>query len=111
NLRRRCAERGGDPALERLLGFVAIDEQAHYDFFRRCVRLYLAHDRAAVLEQMRRVMNAFAMPAIHDLLNDSRQRVARVKELGIFDEDIYYREVYLPVLDAVGVQRAEMRNR
>jgi acyl-[acyl-carrier-protein] desaturase len=111
NLRRRCAELGGDPALERLLGFVAVDEQAHYDFFRRCVRLYLAHDRTAVLEQMRRVMNAFAMPAIHDLLNDGRQRVARVRELGIFDEDIYYREVYLPILAALGVNRNEMRNR
>jgi acyl-[acyl-carrier-protein] desaturase len=111
NLRRRCAERGGDPALERLLSFVAVDEQAHYDFFRRCVSLYLGHDRAATLEQMRRVMNAFAMPAIHDLLSESRQRVARVKELGIFDEDMYYREVYLPVLAALGVERSEMRNR
>lgn len=111
NLRRRCAERGGDPALERLLMLVAVDEQAHYDFFRRCVRLYLAHDREATLEQMRRVMNAFAMPAIHDLLNEGRQRVARVKELGIFDENIYYGEVYLPVLAALGVDRSEMRNR
>ncbi len=111
NLRRRCAERGGDPALERMLNFVAIDEQAHYDFFRRCVRLYLAHDRAATLEQMRRVMNNFAMPAIHDLLNDSRQRVAQVKELGIFDENMYYSEVYLPVLANLGVDRSEMRNR
>ena len=56
-------------------------------------------------------MNAFNMPAIHDLLSESRQRVARVKELGIFDEDMYYREVYLPILAALGVDRSEMRNR
>ena len=111
NLRRCCTERGGDPALERLLTFVAVDEQAHYDFFRRCVSLYLEHDRAGTLEHLRGVMNAFTMPAIHDLLGESRQRVARIKELGIFDEDIYYREVYLPLLAALGVDRAEMRNR
>jgi acyl-[acyl-carrier-protein] desaturase len=111
NLRRRCAERGGDPALERLLRFVTVDELAHYDFFRRCVAIYLEHDRAATLEHLRGVMNAFTMPAIHDLLGESRQRVARIKELGIFDEDIYYREVYVPLLEGLGVDRSEMRNR
>jgi len=111
NLRRRCAEHGGDPALERLLALVAVDEQAHYDFFRRCLGLYLAHDREGTLEQLRRVMNAFTMPAIHDLLGESRQRVARIRELSIFDEDTYYREVYLPVLAFLGVDRSEMRNR
>ena len=40
-----------------------------------------------------------------------RAAVARVRELGIFDEDIYYREVYLPILAALGVNRNEMRNR
>src|SRR5205085_88772 len=40
-----------------------------------------------------------------------RQRAARIKGLGIFDEDLYYREVYLPTLAALGVQRSEMRNR
>jgi hypothetical protein len=60
---------------------------------------------------MRRVMNAFAMPAIHDLLGESRQRVARIKELSIFDEDTYYRDVYMPILTSLGVDRLEMRNR
>jgi acyl-[acyl-carrier-protein] desaturase len=110
NLRRRAQERGGDPALERLLMLVAVDEQAHYDFFLKCVLLSLEHDREGTLEQLRRVMNRFAMPAI-DGLADSRQRKARVKELGIFDQDVYYREVYLPILEALAVQRSEMRNR
>ena len=56
-------------------------------------------------------MNAFNMPAIHDLLSESRQRVARVRELKIFDEDIFYREVYMPILASLGVDRSEMRNR
>ena len=63
------------------------------------------------LEQMRRVMNNFAMPAIHDLLSDSRSRVAKVKESSIIDEDIYYRDIYLPILEMLGVDRREMRNR
>jgi acyl-[acyl-carrier-protein] desaturase len=110
NLRNVTADRGGDPALEKLLGFLAVDEKAHESFFRQCVALYLRHDREATLEQMRRVMNNFAMPAIHDFA-DGRRRVARIKALGLFDEDMYYREVYLPLLEALGVDRAEMRNR
>jgi len=111
NLRRRAEERGGDPALEKLLTLVAVDEKAHFTFFKDCVELYLKFDRPATLEQMRGVMNNFAMQAIHDLLTDSRQRVAQVKALEIFNEDLYYREVYLPILEALGVSRNEMRNR
>ena len=110
NLRRRTQERGGDPALEKLMMLLAVDEQAHYSFFRDCVALYLRHDREGTLEQMRRVMHNFAMPAINDIA-DGRRRVARIKELNIFDEDVYYREVYLPILAELGVTRAEMRNR
>ncbi|OAI53514.1 hypothetical protein AYO44_15895 [Planctomycetaceae bacterium SCGC AG-212-F19] len=111
NLRLRAQERGGDPALEKLLLLVAVDEKSHFGFFGQVVQLFLKHDREKVLEQMRRVMNNFAMPAIHDLLGESRRRVAAVKNLEIFSEDIYYREVYLPILDMLGVTRQEMRNR
>ena len=110
NLRRRVAELGGDPALEKLLTLVAVDERAHHGFFLECVQLYLKQDAEGTLEQLRRVMNHFAMPAIYQLA-DTRQRVARIKELGIFDDDLYYREVYLPILAALGVTRQEMRNR
>jgi len=110
NLRRRTRERGGDPALERLLTLLAVDEQAHHNFFLSSVRLFLGHDRDGTLEQLRRVMHAFAMPAIYGLA-DGRQRVARIKELEIFDEELYVREVYLPILEDLGVRRSEMRNR
>jgi acyl-[acyl-carrier-protein] desaturase len=110
NLRHCAAERGGDPALSQLLKLVSIDEQAHYSFFEECVSLYLKDNRAATLEQMRRVMNNFAMPAINEMA-DCLRRVARIKALHIFDEDIYYREVYLPILANLGVDRSEMRNR
>jgi acyl-[acyl-carrier-protein] desaturase len=110
NLRQRTQEKGGDPALEQLLMFLAVDERAHHSFFRDAVRLYFALDRDCTLEQVRRVMNGFAMPAICGLA-DGRQRMARIKELEIFDEMAYHREVYLPILADLGVQRSEMRNR
>ena len=83
---------------------------SHHDFFRRCVQLYLEHDREGTLEQMRRVFATFAMPAIYDFA-DSRKRIAQIRELQIFDEEMYYRDVYLPILESLGVNRAELRNR
>jgi acyl-[acyl-carrier-protein] desaturase len=110
NVRRHAEQGDGDPALVRLLTFVAVDEAAHYDFFRRCVALHLENDREATLEQMRRVMTDFAMPAINDLA-DSRRRLAAINEMEVMSQDIYYREVYLPILESLGVSRNEMRNR
>ena len=48
------------------------------------------------------------MPAVY-MLADSRQRVAEVKALNIFDDDRYYQDVYLPILADLGVDRLEMR--
>lgn len=110
NLRERIRALGGDPALERMLHFMAVDEKAHHSFFRDCLKLYLEHDREAVIDQMRRVMNDFQMPAIHDLLDESPRRVAAVRALELFDADVYYREVYRPLLLELGVSRQEMRS-
>ena len=110
NLRERVRTLGGDPALEKILQFMAVDEKAHHSFFRDCLKIYLEFDRAAVIDQLRRVMNEFHMPAIHDLLDDSRRRVAAIRELELFDADVYYREVYRPVLAELGLTRDEMRS-
>lgn len=107
NLRRRVGARG-DPALSRLLGFIRVDEQAHHRFFLDAVRLYLDRDRAGTLRKLHRVLHTFAMPALH-LLADSRRRVERIKGLEIFDERIYFAEVYQPILAALGVSRPELR--
>jgi len=111
NLRHRCAARGGDPALEKLLNYVAIDEMAHHSFFMDCLKLYIQHDRDVVVEQLRRVLNGFQMPAIHDLLDESQRRIAQVRDLDIFSETIFYSEVYMPVLVELGVTRAELRGK
>jgi acyl-[acyl-carrier-protein] desaturase len=111
NLKQRAAEGGGDPALETLLRYVSVDEKAHHSFFRDGVKLWLDYDRDATLEQMRRVMNNFAMPAIHDLIGESQKRIEQIRRLEIFTETIYYSEVYLPILADLGIDRREMRNR
>jgi acyl-[acyl-carrier-protein] desaturase len=99
-----------DPALHKLLGLISIDERAHFDFFASALELHLKHDRAGTLEQLRRVFGQFLMPAVH-MLPDGAQRVARVKALRIFDDDIFVQDVYLPILARLGVSRAEMRTR
>lgn len=110
NLREQIRNSNGDPALERVLSLLAVDEQAHYDFFRQFLQLFLRRDRDATLEHLRRVMHTFAMPALH-LLVDSSQRIAQIKEFKIFDENQYFRNVYLPILASLGVERAEMKDR
>src|SRR5205807_8325400 len=110
NLRQRVEDCGGDPALSKLLMLIQVDERAHHSFFLDCVKLFLKRDRDATLEQLRAVMNGFMMPAIHELAGSSA-RVAQIRSLRIFDLDIYYEEVYQPLLSELGVTWAEMRNR
>jgi len=107
NLRRQV-EGEGDPALCCLLGLLGVDEQAHHNFFLKAVRLFLRHDRTATLRQLRRVLHHFAMPAIYELA-DGRGRVEAIKALGVFDDRLYFREVYQPILAALGVSRPELR--
>jgi acyl-[acyl-carrier-protein] desaturase len=97
-----------DPALSRLLGLISIDERAHHSFYARVVRLFLELDRKETLEQLRRVLLTFSMPATY-LLADSHRRMERVKQMQIFNEEIYLHEVYQPVLVALGVTHRELR--
>jgi acyl-[acyl-carrier-protein] desaturase len=110
NLGKLVDDAGGDPALEKVLHLIAIDERAHYVFFRSLVALYLDYDRDGTIEQMRRVANSFRMPAVH-LFADSRTRMNAVKELRIFDEDIFIYEVYDPILRDLGLTRGDLRRK
>lgn len=107
---RHYVDAHGDPALSTLLRFIYVDERAHHDFYRRITLLYLERDRAGAVEELRRVMGGFAMPALY-LLADGRQRAAAIKELHIFDEDIFYRDVVRPILAELGISWAEFRQR
>jgi acyl-[acyl-carrier-protein] desaturase len=98
----------GDPALSCLLGLISVDERAHHAFYAQVVRLFLELDRQQTLEQLRRVLLTFAMPATY-LLADSRWRMERVRQMQIFNEEIFLHEVYQPVLTALGVSHRELR--
>jgi acyl-[acyl-carrier-protein] desaturase len=110
NLRHKVVELGGDPALCKVLTLIAVDERAHHDFYRRVAMMYLDRDRDEFIEQLRRVIASFAMPALH-MLAGSRQRFTVIKELAIFNEDIFYRDVVRPLLDKLGIQWSELRQR
>ena len=69
--------------------------------------MYLRHYRPGTLRQLARVLGGFAMPAIEDLA-DGRQRVEAIRALGVFDPLIYVREVYHPILVALGVKRSDL---
>lgn len=100
----------GDPALYKLLGLIAVDEAAHYDFFRKHVQLHMKADREHVIEQLRRVVNTFAMPAVHMLAN-GHKRMAAVRAMQIFDEEKYFKDVFTPIIEDLGITRQEMRRR
>lgn len=70
---------------------------------------YTRPDDPAVEFPLARLYRRFAMPAIYGLA-DGRQRVERINELDIFNNEIYVREVYLPILQELGVTRPEMRS-
>jgi acyl-[acyl-carrier-protein] desaturase len=106
----RAVAGGRCPALDKVLELVMIDEAAHAQFFRQLVGIYLDADREATLEQFRMVANTFSMPA-DQLLADGRQRVANVKALKIFDEQVFFNEVFEPLLRQLGLTRADLRRR
>ncbi len=107
---RECVVARGDPALAKLLSFIAVDERAHHSFYYRVTLMYLERDRDAAVEQLRRAVASFAMPALH-MLAGSQQRMAKIKELNIFSQDIFFRDVVRPLLDKLGISWAEFRQR
>lgn len=99
-----------DPALNKVLSLVSIDERAHYDFYVKLMKLHLEDDRERTLEQLRRVINGFGMPATH-LLADSAARANAVRSLKIFSEGQFYADVLVPIMNTLGIEKAELRNR
>jgi hypothetical protein len=54
------------------------------------------------------VLHNFSMPSIYQLA-DGPQRVEAIKALDVFNDRLYFDEVYRPVLAALGVTRPELR--
>src|SRR5262249_38269517 len=106
NLRRHVGDT--DPALSKLLGYVGVDEQAHYSFFLKAVQLYLRFDRVGTLEQVKNVLGSFGMPAIHEM-TDGIRRAKAIEAMRLFDDRIFFEHVYQPVLAELDVSRSELR--
>jgi len=96
------------PALTTLLQFIAVDEKAHHAFYRSIVQVFMEIDRKETLEQLRRVLLGFRMPAVH-LLAESQKRVQTIKDLNIFDEDMFLHDVYQPILEVLGIKASDLR--
>jgi acyl-[acyl-carrier-protein] desaturase len=111
NLRTRVQDRGGDPALEKILTFVSVDEAAHYGLFKAFFELFLKLDRDSAVAALRPVLNQFQIPAIHDLLDESAKRIAAIRDLEIFNEEIFYRDVYTHFQNVLDISKDEMRGR
>lgn len=109
NLKKRVQAKGGDPALEKVLSLVSVDEAAHYGLFKSLFEVFLSVDRPAALAGLRPVLQQFQMPAIHDLLDESAKRIARIRELEIFNEEIFFRDVYDHFLTTLNISKAELR--
>jgi acyl-[acyl-carrier-protein] desaturase len=109
---RQCVENEpvGDPALSKLLKLISVDERAHHHFYLQVAKLYLERDRSGTIEALRRVIHTFQMPAVH-MLADSRRRVQAIKELKIFDEDMFFTDVVKPLLFELNISWSEFRER
>lgn len=105
---RRLAQDSKDAALDKVLVLLARDEMGHFEFFKNGVLIFVEQDRDRVLEAMNRVIRSFRMPA-QDLIPNWETQDRLIRELGIFDDRIYMREVVKPTLKALGIKSEELR--
>ena len=108
NLRARVKEHGDDPALSKLLQLIATDEMSHHSIYMEITKIFLEIDRPATLRELRGILLNFSMPAVH-LLPETKAREARVRELGIFNEEIYFKEVYQPILEELQIRSRDLK--
>jgi len=105
---RRLARESNDPALDKLLVLLSRDETGHFEFFKNGVLLFMKQNRDLVLEKMNGVIRTFRMPA-WEIIPGWAEQDRFIRELGIFDDRIYMRDVVRPVLKALGIRPDELR--
>ena len=105
---RKVAQDSNDLALDKVLALLARDEVGHFQFFKDGVLIHMEQDRDKVLEALNYVIRTFRMPA-QDIIPDWDTRDQLIREMHIFDDHIYMREVVRPVLKALGVASRELR--
>jgi acyl-[acyl-carrier-protein] desaturase len=107
NLRRR-AESEGDETLARTLRWVSADESAHYNFFRKGVKAYLALEPTETVIDIKFVFDHFAMPA-HALIPNWEERGKNIEDAGIYGPKMYLSKIRRPVLEDLGISRTDLK--
>ena len=101
------ARERGDNVLASIYGFIARDEAAHADFYRRVVQLELEEDRPGTLRDMALVFKNFRMPGT-DLVPDYAARTEQMRATGGVDRGTFLKEVWFPTLKKLAVSRHEV---
>ena len=86
----------GDPAAERLMARVALDENLHYVFYREVAASAIEVDASAMVLAMHRQILGFSMPGLE--LPGFREKAIRIANAGIYDLRIHHDQVLVPVL-------------
>lgn len=105
---RRLAEEQGDEALARTLRWVSADESAHYNFFRKGTKAYLALQPEETIADIRFVFENFAMPA-QAIIPEWDKRGEQIEESGIYTPRVYLTKIYKPVLEDLGITRQQLK--
>ena len=101
------ARNRGDMVLAKIYGFIARDEAAHADFYRRVTQLELAEDRDGAVRDMAIVFKNFQMPGT-DLVPDYSERTETMRLTGGVDRGVFLKEVWFPTLKKLGITRQEV---
>ena len=105
---RKFVSQSPDEALDKVLILLSRDETGHFEFFKNGVLLFMEKDRDSVLDAVNHVIRTFQMPA-QTLIPEWDEPDKLIRELGIFDDRIYMRDVVKPVLKALGISSDELR--
>jgi len=109
NLRRLALESGqSDPCLDRVLRWLASDESAHYNFFRKGVKAFLALQPEETVADVKYVFDHFAMPA-HALIPEWERRGAEIEASGIYGPKMYLAKIRKPVLEDLNISRTQLK--
>ncbi|QXJ23788.1 acyl-ACP desaturase [Actinomadura graeca] len=101
-----AARAAGDALLASIYRYISRDEAAHGGFYLDVIGTCLSEDRDGTVADLQHVLTRFTMPA-YDLVPDYEERVRVMRAIGI-TRKIFLREVLLPILGRLGVDRREL---
>lgn len=99
---RDMARSEGDQALAVALRFIAIDEMAHYSFYRDVVKVYMAVDEDNTRADIAYVFKNFVMPA-QRIVPGAEERSRRMAESGLYGPREYIKLVKEPIEKTLGL--------